>query len=198
MNMSKRFAISLVVSLFLCGSVRADLVFDSTYDFQDLPQVSVSSDHESRIADTTGPVHPLIMRGFEPLHLFPEPRYNLDERASVPVHPVQIAADSGQSSLSLCLSALVSLGLCTSMHSMKRLSFGFALQWYHTGGPFQVGHSIAVSLDTDCPVDVSCFVQPVHQDENTVPGHRSITVVSVCKSQLKRDVIASRGPPITC
>ncbi|MCP4456241.1 MAG: hypothetical protein GY809_32690, partial [Planctomycetes bacterium] len=97
--MSERAIVSLMVGLFLCGNVRADLVLDSTYDFQDLPQISVSSDLESRIEDTTGPAYPLIVRGFEPLHLFPEPRYDLDEPASVPAYPVEIASDSGQSSL---------------------------------------------------------------------------------------------------
>ncbi len=196
--MSERVIISLMVGLFLCGSVRADLVLYSTYDFPDLPQISVSRDLESRIAAPPSPAHPLSMRGFEPLRLFPEPRYDLDEPAA-PAHFDQIASDSGQSSLSLCLSALVSLGLYTSMHSVKKLSFGFDPQWYHTGGPFRIGHSMAICLDSVCPVPVCCLAQPDHGVANTVPKTRFGTVVSQWRtSQFTPELLAARGPPVAC
>ena len=41
-------------------------------------------------------------------------------------------------SLSLCLSALLGLGLCSFAHCVKKSSFGFILEWYRNGGPFQI------------------------------------------------------------
>ena len=110
----------------------------------------------------------------------------------------QILTD-GQKSFHLCLSALIGLGLCSSAHCLKKVNFGFIPEWYHNGGPFQIGHSIAVNPDSVCPVPVYCFVQPDHETEDHVPISRLRDIVSLWRlSQYTPDVIASRGPPITC
>ncbi len=190
--MSERAMISIVVGLFLCGSVRADLVVDSTFDFQDRPLISASSDLESQITDTTVEVHPMSITGYGSLHVSSMSRYDLDE----PAQPVQTVSDSGQSSFSLCLSALVGLGLYGSMHNIKRLSLGFVPQWYHNNGPFQVGHSIAVDLDSSCPAPVCCFVQPIHGAADIALQRQFKTVVSLWRtSQFPPDLLATRGPP---
>jgi len=112
--------------------------------------------------------------------------------------PPQILTD-GQSSLSLCVSALLGLGLCSSAHCLKKLHFGHIPEWYHNGGPWQIGHSLAINPDSICPVPAYCFVQPTHAAEDRIPQYRSGTVVSLWrKSQFTPDVIASRGPPETC
>jgi hypothetical protein len=114
-----------------------------------------------------------------------------------PQHPQSFT--SGPSSLNLCLSALIGLGLCSSAHYVKRLHFGSIPQWYHHGGPFQIGHSLAVNPAFVCPVPACCFVQPAHTAENIIPQHRSGTIVSLWReSQFTPDVIAARGPPMTC
>jgi len=103
---------------------------------------------------------------------------------------------NGQGSLNLCLSALISLGLCSSAHWVKRLSFGFIPEWYHDGGPFQIGHSFAVTPESLCPVPVCCFIQPVCTVEDSFPQYRLGTVTSLWrKSQFTPTILASRGPP---
>ena len=103
---------------------------------------------------------------------------------------------NGPGSLNLCVSALIGLGLCSSAHVVKKLSFSFVPEWYHNGGPFQIGHSYAISPESLCPVPVYCFNQPVYMTEDSFIQHRWRTVVSIWrKSQFTPAVIASRGPP---
>jgi hypothetical protein len=109
-------------------------------------------------------------------------------------HP-KILTD-GTGSFSLCLWALMGLGLCRTAPWVKKLSFGFIPEWYHNGGPFQVGHSYAATPESLCPVLVCCFIQPVCTVEDSLPQNRLRTVVSLWrKSQFTPAVIAARGPP---
>jgi len=102
----------------------------------------------------------------------------------------------GTGSFNLCLSALIGLGLCSSAHFVKRLSFGFVPEWYHNGGPFQIGHSYAVTPESLCPIQVCCFIQPVYTVEDSLPQYHRGTVTSLWwKSQFAPTVLASRGPP---
>jgi hypothetical protein len=105
----------------------------------------------------------------------------------------------GQSSLSLCISALLGLGLCSSAHCLKKVHFGFIPQWYHNGGPFQIGHSLAVNPDSVCPLPVYCFTQPTPTAEyHALQHYRPGMIVSLWrKSQFTQDVLASRGPPMS-
>jgi hypothetical protein len=105
---------------------------------------------------------------------------------------------NGPGSLNLCLSALIGLGLCSSAHFVKKLSFSFVPEWYHNGGPFQIGHSHAVTPESLCSSPVYCFVQPVCTAEDSFTQYSLRTVVSIWrKSQFTPAVIASRGPPLT-
>jgi hypothetical protein len=115
-------------------------------------------------------------------------------RVSETQHP-QILTD-GQSSLRLCLSALIGLGLCSSAHCLKKLHLGSIPEWYHNGGPVQIGHSLAVNPDTLCPAPVCCFVQPTCTARNRVPRCHAEAIVSLWReSQFAVSVLASRGPP---
>ncbi len=130
----------------------------------------------------------------EPIQLSPEAGIDLGWPSQT--QPPQVLTD-GQSSLSLCLSALIGLGLCSSAHCVKRLSFGFVPEWYQNGGPFRIGHSIAVNPVSICPAPVCCFVQPGHTAEDVVLQYRTGTVVSLWrKSQFTLDTLAARGPPL--
>ncbi len=103
---------------------------------------------------------------------------------------------NGPGSISLCLSALIGLGLCSSTHFVKRLSFSFIPEWYHSGGPFQVGHSHAITPESLCTTAVCCFVQPVCTVEDSFIQYRLGTITSLWwKSQFIPTVLASRGPP---
>jgi hypothetical protein len=89
--------------------------------------------------------------------------------------------------------------LCSSAHWVKRLSFGFVPEWYHNGGPFQIGHSYAVTPESLCPVQVCCFIQPFCTEDNHLPQYFLKTVTSLWrKSQFTPCVLASRGPPVLC
>ena len=123
------------------------------------------------------------------------PEANADVSQTSEIQHPQILTN-GQSSFNLCLSALIGLGLCSSAHWVKRLSFGFIPEWYHNGGPFQIGHSYAVTPESLCPVPLCCFVQPVCTVEDSLPQYRLRTIVSLWrKSQFTPVVLASRGPP---
>jgi hypothetical protein len=104
----------------------------------------------------------------------------------------------GQNSFSLCLYALLGLGLCKSVPLVKKVSFGCIPQWYHDGGPVQVGHSFVISPDCLGPAPV-CFVQPDSPAENPISRYRFPDVVSRWRdSQFTPAALASRGPPSSC
>jgi hypothetical protein len=187
--------LSLLVVLLLSQGVHADLQFVSSSDFKNPTQLHDFSDLEAQNTVTTRRAPPLTVPEFEPIRLLPDPRYDLDQPIHVP--PIQISADSGQSSLSLCLSAFMGLGLYSSAHSLKRLSLGIIPYWHHNAGPVQIGHSIAVHPDSVCPIPVYCFMQPVPGAEDIVPHSRFGTVTSLCRtSQFTPDLLPARGPPI--
>ena len=50
-------------------------------------------------------------------------------------------------SASLFLSAMLSLGAWQLVRSARQFDFGVFPEWYHSGGPFQVGHAVAFDLD---------------------------------------------------
>jgi hypothetical protein len=113
------------------------------------------------------------------------------------IQPLQSLTD-GSNSLKLCLSALISLGLCCSAHRVKRMSLGFIPEWYHEGGPFQIGHSHALMPGTLCPGQVCCFVQPACTGDNNLAQYfLKMVVPHWRKSQFTPIVIASRGPPLS-
>jgi hypothetical protein len=113
-----------------------------------------------------------------------------------PPQPVVILSDE-QDSLSLCLYALFSLGLCKSAPWVKRLSFGIIPSWYHDGGPWQIGHSSAVAPDCLSRCEI-CITQPQGAPERLTPQyHRGILSPLLRISQFTLAVLAARGPPVT-
>ena len=110
-------------------------------------------------------------------------------------HAVQILADR-QDSLHLCLYALMGLGLCRSAPWMRKLSLVSIPDWYHAGGPFQIGHSLVVAPDCRCPAPVCGFIRPDLGIENSIPRYRQKVMISLWrKAQYTPAVVASRGPP---
>jgi hypothetical protein len=123
------------------------------------------------------------------------PEANANVRQTSEMQRPQILTD-GTGSFSLCLYALMGLGLCGSAHWVKNLSFGFVPEWYHNCGPFQIGHSYAVTLESLCPAPACCFIQPVFTVEDSLLQYRLGTVTSLWrKSQFTPVVLAPRGPP---
>ncbi|MBN1974870.1 MAG: hypothetical protein JW787_14615 [Sedimentisphaerales bacterium] len=104
----------------------------------------------------------------------------------------------GTNSLSLCLSALIGFGLFHSAGYIKKMHFGFIPDWYHDGGPGQVGHSHAITPNCIIDVPVYCFIQPDSSDIKAwLPqAFRIKQIVSLWRnSQFTPEAIASRGPP---
>jgi len=123
------------------------------------------------------------------------PQANTDIEQTSEIQHLQSLTD-GPGSISLCLSALIGFGLCSSTHFVKRLSFSFVPEWYHNGDPFQIGHSHAITPESLCITPVYCFVQPVCAVEDSFIQYRLRTITSLWrKSQFTPSVIASRGPP---
>jgi hypothetical protein len=111
--------------------------------------------------------------------------------------PLRVLTDR-QDSFSLCLYTLMGLGLCRTAPWIKRLCVGCIPDWYHSGGPHQIGHSFAISPDCLSPALSYCFIQPdsVPAAEDSAPQYRGGIIMSVWrKSQFTPSVVASRGPP---
>jgi hypothetical protein len=103
---------------------------------------------------------------------------------------------NGPNSLNFCLSALISFGLCCSTRYMKKMSLSFVPEWYHDGGPFQIGHSHAVMPGTLRLAQAYCFIQPDCKEDNPLTQYFIKSVISLWrKSQFTPVVLASRGPP---
>ncbi len=103
-----------------------------------------------------------------------------------------------QNSLSLCLYALLGLGLCRSATLARKFHFSWFPDWYYTGGARQTGHRFAIPPDCLLSALVYCFIQPdsATATEDTPVTLRQGIVASLWRqSQFTRAVAASRGPP---
>ena len=108
--------------------------------------------------------------------------------------PVTVLTDR-RGSVTFCLYALMGLGLCKSAPWMRKFTFGTIPEWYHDGGPFQIGHSLALSPDCFCAAAV-CFLQPKVPSQDLLPQYCTSTVVCLWRdSQCAPAVLAARGPP---
>ncbi len=189
-----------VGGLVVCAAVRADMVPVSQLDTVCRQSEQACSQQVDLLrAGPSSPFDSFSTAGLSsswPVEFLPEAGADLSRSSEMP-SPHTLT--DGQSSLSLCLSALIGLGLCSSAHCVRKLHFGFIPEGYHNGGPSQIGHSFAVGPDSICPVPACCFVQPAHTAENIMSQYRSGTIVSLWrKSQFTPDVLASRGPPVIC
>jgi hypothetical protein len=99
-------------------------------------------------------------------------------------------------SVNLCLYALIGLGLCKSAPWVRKLSFGFIPDWYHDGGPYQIGHSRAIGPESLCHAAICCFIQPDRVIWDLISQHYLGNVASLLhKSLFVPGRLASRGPP---
>jgi len=128
--------------------------------------------------------------------LFPEADAN--HRQTSETQPLLRLTNATTSSFDLCLYALIGLGICRTGPWIKRLSYGSVPEWFHDGGPLQIGHSHAVMPKTLCSASVCCFVQPDgHQADEQLPTQSQRAAISplLRKSLFTPCVLASRGPP---
>ena len=194
----RKILTALIAVLVVMVAVRADMTPVSRLDAgrQQLPHVCSRTDLRYTNLSSLSNFPSVADSDSWSVEFLPEA--NADVRQTSDMQNPQILTD-GTRSFSLCLYALIGLGLCRTAPWVKKLSFGFIPEWYHNGGPFQIGHSFAVSPESLCPVPVCCFIQPVCTVEDSLPQYRLRTVVSLWrKSQFTPVVIGPRGPPLSC
>ncbi len=98
------------------------------------------------------------------------------------------------SSLSLGLTALAGLGLYQAGRSVRKLHLSNLPEWYHTGGPAQVGHATPLDLD----IDTSALPLCVHATPTPCRPH---LIRFVDEAVLPKPfeciplAVAPRGPP---
>jgi hypothetical protein len=197
---SRRIILIAICGLIVAATAHADMVSVSQQDTgrkqssfvysQEQHHISISDISNSHIFN-----HVVDLDSW-PAGLLSQSNANIEQDSDI--QQLQ-RFTNGPGSLNLCLSVLLGFGLCSSAHFVKKLSFSFVPEWYHNGGPFQIGHSYAVSPESLCPIAVYCFVQPIcKMAEDSFTLYRLGTVVSLWrKSQFTPAVIASRGPPLT-
>ena len=189
-----------IISAVICGlivtvNVHADMVSVSQQDTVRRELLSVYNRAETQYSNLSNQSNFFQVAVLDSLSAGFLSQANADVEQTTEIQHLQ-SFTNGPGSLNLCLSALLGLGLFSSAHFVKKLSFSFVPEWYHNGGPFQIGHSYALTPDSLCPVPVYCFIQPVYMAEDSFIQHRYRTVVSIWrKSQFTPTVIASRGPP---
>ncbi len=118
-----------------------------------------------------------------------------DQDASSLPQDVQVLSDD-MSSLTLCMSALLSMGLYYSAHHMRKFSLSNIPEWYHSGGPLQIGHGLAIAPENISLSPVCIFEQPVVATRTLIPDLRHGIIASLWReSQFTPDAVAPRGPP---
>ena len=143
MDNRRKQILGLIVALLLAGVARAGMVPVSERDGERKPLRHVCSRMDLQYADSSslydGSV--AIDLDFGPAQFLPQAGVDDVGQTHQTPYAMELAGRPGSSSL--CLYALMSLGLCAAPHWVRRLSSGFTPEWYHDGGPFQIGHSHA-------------------------------------------------------
>ena len=192
---SRKLIAAFVVALVVTAAGYADMVPVSRLDAGRRQSSRVFSQANLKCTDLSNPFNYSSVADPDLWYVKCLPKANADVRQTSETLP-SLSLTNGPSSFSLCLCALIGLGLCRSAPWVKRLSFGFVPELYHNGGPFQIGHSYPVTPESICPAPVYCFSQPVYTVEDSLPQYRLGIVVSLWrKSQFTPVVLAHRGPP---
>ena len=124
------------------------------------------------------------------------PPADVDNAVETSKTPHTIDFTGGPGSCSLCLYALLGLGLFSAPRWVRSLSFHHLPEWYHEGGPFQIGHSHAATPDSLCTLQVCYFAPADSPEEDSLPEYRLGIILALWrKSQFTPNVLASRGPP---
>ncbi len=190
------FLLALVAMIPL-GSARADLTPVAA------PDSHATTSQNARIANTD-----FAVAGSAPA--LDEVNWLLKRAASdqrgvaLPIGPVLPVAEApkdsgvtplpaGPNGLALGLSALTSLAAVQACRSLRKLHLSALPEWYHTGGPMQVGHATPYQLD-HAPLAVCDFEQP----SDLRPGI-SYRIPRELRSRLRSQffllVESPRGPP---
>ncbi len=192
MDRCRHIIAAAVVTLVVTGAVGADLmpVLDAEAVIKGGESVCIPSEvHRTAVAELLLALPSADQFASGVINLPAEPAAR--ERAEESGLPV--LADRSNS-FDLCLYALIGLGVFRSGHWVRRPSLGFIPEWYHSGGPHQVGHSHAIGPDAFCHATV-CFIQTGCVVDQ-IPQYGLGAIACLCrKSQFTPSALASRGPP---
>ncbi len=186
----------LIGAASLCAAVRADMVSLSPADTECVSSQQTRRTADSPFASSSAPCFSLAdIADFSLLPLGSLPELNVETGQGSVAQSPQIVTDK-QNSVSLCLYALLGLGLCRSAPLVKRLHFGGIPDWYHGSGPCQIGHSFAVAPDCRWSVTLPCFAPPGHAPKDISAWRCAGTLISFLKGpQIPVWELGSRGPP---
>ncbi len=118
-------------------------------------------------------------------------------KAALPVQhnvPVVREIHPGPGSLGLFLSAVLSFGGWHFARSAKDFRFGVAPEWYHTGGPVQIGHATPFDLSF-ATLPLCSLEQPVEQRPYLYRIRRDNRPCLADQTFLLQ--AAARGPPLS-
>ncbi len=193
----RKLIIAVLGGLVLSVSVHADMTPVASLDSPSRPSVQTDEPADSRNnSGIASSLACLSVSGLDAAPLAFLPPDEADVEPAVEETPPCPVLTEGVDSFGLCLSALVGLGLCGAGRSVKKTSLGFIPDWYHHGGPYQIGSSQVVGPDCLCATAVS-FVQPDGLPEDlSEQYHRGTIAPLLRKSQFVPTILASRGPPL--
>ena len=193
----RRRLITAIFGAFLVSVVaRAEMVPICHFDAEYRQDSSVGVQSENPLTNQSGLYGCSILDDFGLKDVQIEVETDIDVEPPTQTQPMMELA-GGLSSINLCLCALMSLGLCSAPHWIKKLHLGHLPEWYHDGAPFQIGHSFAATPESLCTLHV-CDFNPPNNDsvDDFLPQFRRREVISLWReSQFTPDSIASRGPP---
>ena len=197
MDSWKRRIFAFFLILYLACAVNADLVqiypLDTgRHEFFYSPQQSDTKQkvHAGEYVNPISSINGFDLRAVR----FPPETDNIIQQANQESPIVELKHEPG--SFTLCLYALMGVGLCSAPHWFRRLSLSYVPEWYHSGGPYQVGHSFAIAPDFHHTAPVLHFIQPDNIKEDYIPRYRTGLIVSLWReSQFTPEKIASRAPP---
>ncbi len=198
MDDRRKQILGLIVALLVAGAARAEMVLVFERDGERKTLRNVCSRIEFQHADFPGLYDSSVAvdLDFGPVQFLPQA--GVDDVGQTSQTPYAMELTGRPDSSSLCLYALMSLGLCAAPHWVRRLSSGFTPEWYHDGGPFQIGHSHAATPESICSLQVCFLVPPDDPAEDSLPRYHQRTILALWwKSQFSPSVIASRGPPLS-
>lgn len=194
----RRLILGLISALFFAGIVRADMVPVFKLDAERQQPIRVCGEAEVRHTNLSylynSPIVDSLSLGT--IQFLPKTSGDIDQSTEMP-HTIELTGGPG--SANLCLYALLSLGLYSVPHWIKRLHLVHIPQLCHDGGPFQIGYSFAATPESFCTLQV-CYLDPPNKTaEDALPLYRQRTIISLWrKSQFTPETIASRGPPAIC
>ena len=187
-----------VLVLMIALAAHADMVSVSGAVEESRATSGVSGERSTQIENSFDSLIGMDVADFDCLPAVSLPTETSQSSQNISTAP-SLNLQNEPGSLNMCLYALVGLGLCSSVHWVKKTHLSFIPEWYHDGGPGQIGHSFAVSPDTLCPVPVYCFIQPESIIANFLiyNKYRLGTIESLWRnSQFTSDSLSSRAPPI--